>query len=51
MTKTDERLNIVENKLSFWKGFLAGVVSTVGTLFALITAGYYLIEIYKSTGV
>ena len=50
MPKTDERLNTVENKLSFWKGFASGVACTIGTLFGLVAAVYYVIEIYKSTG-
>lgn len=47
MTKLEEKMTEIEKKQSFWKGFVLGVVCTFATIAAVITAGYYFLEIVE----
>lgn len=37
----------IENKQSFWKGVVAGVVGTLSSIACLIASGYYFLQIVE----
>lgn len=45
-----ERINAMECKLSFWRGFISGVGATLTALIAIIGSVYTIIQIVRMIG-
>ena len=42
-----ERINAMENRMSFWRGFVSGVASALAAIVAIIGSIYTIIQIVR----
>lgn len=42
-----ERINAMENRMSFWRGFISGVASTLAAIAAIIGSVYMIVQIVR----
>lgn len=45
-----ERVTAMENKIAFWKGFLSGVISTLGAIVSVAGCVYAIVQTARLLG-